>query len=196
MATLYQITVLWNGFVGAPGYTRMHFLATTPSLAEATAAASDMADFFSAIAGLIPTDVQLEFQLEVPVIDDSTGQPVSFLQLAAQPTLTQPTGAGSYAAPAGASVQWLTTDVRNGRRVRGRTYLVPLVDTAFDSVGTLDETDAAAIQSAGNILVSSFDSNLAVFSRGTGANDGTSSVVIGAAVADKVAVLKSRRDSR
>lgn len=197
MASLYQITVRWTGFVGAPGYTRMHFMTNSPSQAEAVAAAQDMADFFSAISALLPTDIELTFDLEVPVLLDSTGQPQQFLNLPAQPTITQPTGAGAYAAPAGASVQWLTSAVNNGRRVRGRTYLVPLIDGAYDSVGTLDAADQAVIQTAASTLYNSLNSLLAVFSRpSTAPDNGFSTQVTGAAVADKVAILKSRRDSR
>lgn len=153
-----------------------------------------IADFFTAIRTEIPTDVQLAIDPEIPIIDDFSGDAVAFLAPLSVPAIEQPTGTGSYPGPVGASVQWLTDSVKNGRRVRGRTYLVPLSNRAFDNEGTLDEGARTTLQVAANVLVLSTDLGLCVWSRPVNGVGGSSHLVTGAIVADKSAVLRSRRD--
>ena len=46
-------------------------------------------------------------------------------------------GQGGFAAGVGARVVWETGAVRNGRRVRGSTFVVPIWSSAYETNGTL-----------------------------------------------------------
>lgn len=97
------------------------------------------------------------------------------------------------AAGVGACINWLTSDVVNGKRVRGRTFVVPMAVGRYAEDGTLAVGSAQAIEDAAGILVTG---GLLVWHRPTipGASDGSEHEVIDAVVRDKVAFLSSRRD--
>jgi hypothetical protein len=93
----------------------------------------------------------------------------------------------------------------NFRRVRGRTFIVPIGGASLAGDGTLDATKQGNIQSAANTLVASAAATvqLVIWSRpfpgdpnngGSFARDGSSHPVKSALVRDKVAMLRSRRD--
>lgn len=98
------------------------------------------------------------------------------------------------AAGVGACVSLQTGGIINGRRLRGRIFLVPFSTVAYDTDGTLTTaaygkcTDfAAGIMGSGP---------LAVWHRPTttGGSDGNSYGVVATKVRDRVAFLSSRRD--
>lgn len=106
--------------------------------------------------------------------------------------------ASPAAAGVGACIGWSTGGIVNGskgpRKLRGRTYIVPLPVDAYENNGTLGAgtltnltTLASAIMAAGP---------LAVWHRPSSptATDGNSYAVLSAKVRDRVAFLSSRRD--
>jgi len=204
MPQLYRVKSRWTGFSGAPGYSVMHFRDfNTPdpgagdgTVEDATAAVQRVQQFFSALAVAIPDEVSIDVEREVDVIDDSTGELVNSLQ-STQGGIIDGTAGGSYLAPAGAVVNWRTGGIRNGRRIRGRTFLVPLAASNFNAQGQLIPAVQNVIQTAASALAANTGSpDLFVFARPTApaASDGTSSVVTGATVPQMAAILRSRRD--
>ena len=192
---LLRVKANWTGFSGAPGLSVMHFNAFSDSdVAEATDAAESMQGFFNGCGIWLPTGCKVQVDSGVEVIDEATGQLQSIITVPSQSAITG-SGTGSYAAPVGAVVNWHTADVRNGRRVRGRTFLVPLSSQAMDVDGTLKSSAHTTFTTLGSDIIARSPS-LQVYSRPTapGAADGLASLVTSSRVPDKAAVLRARRD--
>lgn len=186
MAVILRIPVEWTGATGLPGVSMMH------GLGSSTTAVANILTFFTAIRDYLPSAVTITVPSSGDNIDDGNGQLIGGWSGASGGTTTG-TSSLLYAASVGVSVQWDTAGIRNGRRVKGRTFLCPLSSIAYAPDGTMDATALTTIRTAANALASA--GNLVVFSRPTSvsAADGESNVVTGATVDDRVSSLRSRR---
>jgi hypothetical protein len=185
-----RYTPVWTGFTGSPGYTVLNFFDELTT-GEMTLAAGRVEDFFTAIAARIPDIATITYPGEA-TIHDNTGVLTGALAIT-PPTSTNCVGLGSYAAPVGARVGWETGTISGGRRVRGRTFLVPLVSSTFDTDGTLTSANLTVILNAATAFLAGLATDgvqLAVWSQ-----VGSSvSPVNSATVPDQATVLRSRRD--
>lgn len=208
MSDIMKVTMAWTGFTGAPGYSNFYYkdTATTGALtnADATTAANEVALFMDAIVTLLPPTVKLQIQSDVPVINATTGKMSYVLSTGPWGTLTGSAVAGSYSAASGSVITWRTGGVRDGRRVRGRTFLVPLANSAYESDGTMATAALTTLQNAAAGMVSpAANKSLVVWARPTVTKnpDGTSTTgtdgnwyqVTSGTIPDRVAVLRSRR---
>lgn len=152
---------------------------------------------FDTNKGLFSGNVTISFPVTGDIIDDTTGALTGVWSASVGGTVTG-NNAGNPLAGVGACIGWSTGGIVVGkkgpRKLRGRTFIVPLSSACADSDGTLTTTAlgqldslAAGIQGAGP---------LAVWHRPTtaGGSDGNSYGVIAHKVRDKVAFLSSRRD--
>lgn len=190
MATLQRVVVQWagNGVVGS-AVNVLHYSGSEGGV-------PDVAAIRAAYANLIPS-LGSGTQILVPgsgdVIEDTTGELVGSWT-ATTPATVVGTGGGSIAAGVGACIGWATGGIVNGRRLRGRTFLVPMAAGGYDTDGTLGGGSLlVAQQCAGGLMAAG---PLGVWHRPTtvGGSDGTSYGVTSYKVRDKVAFLSSRRD--
>jgi len=207
MTTLYRVRTTWSYTPGGPGYTNMYFGTTDPLASGAQTAVNDVQAFWNAIKSYIPSAVSLQVDPSVIMVEDVTSEQTGDISVGTPPAAIQGTGGGAWAAPAGATAQWTTASYLYGRRVKGRTYLVPLTAGAFQSDGTILDTTKTALNAAAAALVAGA-SNFVVYTRERQAKSaaesptgkeityrpGASSMVVSGSVADRVAVLRSRRD--
>lgn len=98
-------------------------------------------------------------------------------------------------------VRWNTAGIVNSRRVRGRTFIVPVVNHVYAADGTLDTPDITTLQTAADAFIAASGSTPQVWSRPFpgSANDptprvGTAHNITTAVVPDKAVVLTTRRD--
>jgi hypothetical protein len=199
MASLAKVTINWTGFIGAPGYTNLYFRNSTPGLitqAVVDNAVTKVDAFVTAIKTMLPPVVTVGTSSTVDEVNDSNGALVAFW--AGTPAAPGAgTMAGAYSAPSGACVAWSTSTVRNGRRIRGRTFVVPLGGAAVGTDGTIDTNELTDLRNAAIALrAATGDARLVIWARPTtpGGTDGGSAEVTSSTVQDKVAVLTSRRD--
>jgi len=185
MTNLYRVRSIWSGFPGGPGVSTMFFL-------DMATAIDAVHTFWAALAPRLPEDVHIQVQNFGDVISDTTGELVDSWT-ADTVAVVVGSNTDGYAAPAGACVNWHTDTVVNGKRLRGRTFLVPIGPNAFQTDGSLGPTPIANIQSYADALVASESSSFVVWHRGSG-TDGTFGLITAAQVPDKVVVLRSRRD--
>jgi hypothetical protein len=192
--TMYKTTAKWSGFNGAPGYTNFYFQGTGDG-ASAQAAADKAHGFFDRVKAIIPTGVTIHVEEEVELVDEVTGMMES-VQNVTMPPEVPGMGGANYSGASGACITWLTGGVRNGRRVRGRTFLVPLHVGSYDTDGTLGSITSGIIRDAAAYLADPAGPQLIVWSRPSvsGAADGIGNWVTSYRVVDKAAVLTSRRD--
>lgn len=152
---------------------------------------------FSSGRSVFPSNVSITFPGSGDTIDDTTGDLTGVWSSPDGGTITG-TGAGTAAAGVGACITWTTGGIVPGkkgpRKLRGRTFLVPLFGNCFDSDGTIEPTTLANLRSLADGIMAS--GPLAVWHRPTSATatDGTSYGVLSNNVRDKVAFLSSRRD--
>lgn len=195
MALLFRTKLNWTGFVGAPGYTVFHHRAfEADPTGESDQLLNALNIFIGGIRDRLPNVVNVAIDPEFEIIEDSTGvlqEVVSKVAPAAQPG----TGGTTYSAPTGAIINWRTGQIRNGRRIRGRTFLVPLASSCFDVDGTLLTLARTDLAAAAETLRTAEGPQLCIYGRPTvGAADGVNGEVVSSSVPDMAAVLRSRRD--
>lgn len=193
---LGQIRVLWTGGPSAPGYTILNTIWGTSSSAVAAQAA--VRKFFDTIKGSIPDDYTLQVQQEMTIINASTGK-LEQLEMAssAQAPIVGLMGQG-WAAGVGVRVDWQGGGVLNGRRIRGRTYIVPYNASVFDASGQVPASVRTSLGGYATTMITDLaaaNTPLCVWNRPSVKNPvGGASVVQSAAVSSKAAVLRGRRD--
>lgn len=194
MTTLNRLVIGWAGPpITGTAVTVLHFDGSdnaAPPVAAVKAA-------FESFKAALPSNVTLTFPNSGDQIDDNTGSLSGVWTSTGGGTVTG-TGAYGVAAGVGACITWNTGGIVTGahgpRKLRGRTFIVPLHSLNYQTDGTIEPTTMTALGTLANALQAS--GPLAVWHRPTGilAGDGGSYGVISNKVRDKVAVLTSRRD--
>ena len=194
MASIQKVQAVWTGFQGAPGTTTMYATAAADLLAPLRA-------FFAALVTFFPTGLTITLPGIGDIIDDTNGELTGTWGPVTSPAIVVGSSSASYAAPAGVSVQWHTTGIVGGRRVKGRTYLVPWASGQTD--GTPSAASLTALSTALGTYLTASAGNMKVWQRPREASDGPPPVtarvgsswpVDGSQVGDFMSVLRSRRD--
>lgn len=211
MAPITRVKLRWSGFQGAPGLTVFHFRDFEGAggfAAEAAGGVARVHTFADTIKTLIPGGVTLQVAPDVESIEETTGELLDVRSEVVPGAVFNNAAAGlSYASAVGAVINWRTNGVRNGRRIRGRSFIVPLSGPKFESNGTLGNDTITTLQNAANALIlGSGTPDLGVWARPTRVKDaqgvptgetlpdGIWYVASSANVPDMGAVLRSRRD--
>jgi hypothetical protein len=189
--TVQKIVCTWSGFTGSPGYTTFYWSAAQASLMQ-----PGVVTFFDGVKQYLATALQVSIPNNGTEIDEASGKTTG-VWTAGSTTAITGTAAGAWAGPSGAVVRWETGRFLRGKRVRGRTFLVPLTSSVYSS-GTLSTTVANAINLAADGLRGK--GALQVWSRpihlsdGSVGTDGQAFPVTANTCPTKVAVLTQRRD--
>lgn len=166
--------------------------------ADAQSAADRLNAFINGIKTLIPSPVSLQVLPEFEVVDETNGNLTNFLTAGATTAIAGTASSTSfYMGTTGAVLTWRTNGVRNGRRVRGRTFLVPLSGAAWDTNGTLNAGAHTTLGTAANALISTTGTpDLGVWARPSGpaASDGAWHPISGYTIPDVGTILRSRRE--
>lgn len=199
MTEIARVTVNWTGFTGAPGFTNLYFRgATSQPIDQATvdAAITKVDAWLAAWQSRLPATVTVVTDSSVEVIEDTTGELQGFF--AGTPGAARVgSGTGNYSAASGAVANWYTEIVRNGRRIRGRTFIVPVAGNFLATNGSLDDTSLTGLRtSTATFITRTGAAYLVVWGRPTTplATDGVSAEVTAFTIPDKAAILTSRRD--
>jgi hypothetical protein len=205
-----RVTINWTGFLGAPGYTNLYFRDFTgsgePDQAVADGAVAKVHTWIQAWDDGLPNTVTLTVDPSVEVIEETTGEMTGFFTTV--PGSPNVGGSiGPYSAASGACVNWYTNGIRNGRRIRGRAFMVPIGSNGMENNGTLNGTALTSWRTATAVLIDGTGTgDLGVWARptpilnpdgtptGEHNPDGEWSVVTSYSIPDKAAVLRSRRD--
>lgn len=197
---MLKVKVRWSGFIGSPGWSNFYFAGPDNSFEtpeDAPIVADKVATFLNNIKLRFPGAVTWQIQSDVEAITPDTGTLNNVFSAGARPAIVGGAGAASYSGASGAVITWRTAGVRNGRRVRGRTFLVPLATSGYADDGTLGPTTLQELQDSATQLATQTAGgvNLGVWSRPSaqGAEDGDFFPITAASVPDLAAVLRSRR---
>lgn len=200
--TVGVVRVEWSGTTGGPGLTQFAIAASggaTWTAANAQSAVDTVRGFMVLNQPYIPNEVTLQVQPDVDQYDELTGQLVATTTAGVTPTSVLGGNTGSYAGGAGYRYNWRTGVIRNGRRVNGKTYIVPAAASIFTTDGTLGSPQVTSFNTNAATFLSNLASGglgLVVWSRPnelTGMPGAMSGVSTGD-VSDKSAILRTRRD--
>lgn len=180
-----RVRVLWQNWPGAPGYSN-HYVGSN------VLAQTAIRTFYDAIKALVPTGLTIQVPNSGDQINEATGQITGVWTGAAQSVVTG-TAVANYAGGAGAIVNWRTSGLIDGRRPMGRTFLVPLAVTAFDSQGSLSASTISIVQGAATQMITDLAGELKIWHRPNAVGAGSNVTVISAQVPDLAAVLRTRR---
>jgi hypothetical protein len=152
----------------------------------------ELATFFNALRTSFPNVVSWSIPNAGDVIDETTGQ-ITGAWIGGTAAGIVASGVGAYAAGTGLYVRWQTAGIVGGRRVKGRTFLVPLLASLYQSDGTITDSTLTAINTAANNLV--LAGKLRIWHRPTtpGGSDGSAFTITSAQGPDKVTSLRTRR---
>lgn len=187
MANLARMRVPWTGSqVVGPSVTSFFFDAAANGYPAAVLALMD------ALKAQIPVGVQISVPNTGDLINDATGDIIG--------TWTEPgggivtgTGATAFILGTGYRIQWLTDGIRNGRHVRGTTFVVPTISSIFDTSGRLTVAAQNTALTAAQTYLTTLAGAGRVWSRPKGALNGASSTITGRAVPEQPSWLRSRR---
>lgn len=195
MTALNRVTVAWQGWPGSPGVTQFY---TDNVPAQTTI--DGIRSFFQSLITLLPTGLTINVPGSGDIVEDATGGLAGSWSVGTTPLQVTGNGAGTYAGNAGAVVHWLTNTVVTKRRLRGRTFIVPMVSSAYDATGSLSVTALNTLTTAASTLVSAAGGNLVVWHRpviqkGTGVvvRTGSNGKITSSRVPDLAVSLRSRR---
>lgn len=184
-----QYRILWSTAGGGTGYTVLHF--TTAGTDEAAQGiADDVRVFAAGIAAGIPDETSLELDTEVLDLTEA-GDLIAVHAVDGGPAIPG-VYTGAYSRAQGLRLDWGTGNIVSGRRLRGRTYVVPIASNSFTSDGLLSAGAIDAFKAIGQGLIdaSSVNRPLRVWSR----THATSWAVETVDVPAKGAILRGRRD--
>jgi hypothetical protein len=187
MANLARVRCVWSGTsVIGPGVSTFYVKEA------ASGFPADIVTFFEAIKGAIPNTTVINVPDAGDLIDIDTGEISGTWSdfTGANVIGTGPTG---WVEGVGARITWKTAGIRNGRRVVGSTFIVPLDVSQYDSAGRLDTALVNLFTAEGNDLVSDLADSMVIYSRPQGIQAGQASDVLVAVCPDSVSWLRSRR---
>jgi hypothetical protein len=194
-----KVTINWTGLPGGPGYTNLYFQDITGGSAidqtVVDSAVSKTDAWLGVFRASLPNNITTQVSATVEAIEETTGALVGFWT-GTPAAAAVGTGGTTYAAGAGAVVSWYTSTVKNGRRIRGRTFMVPLAGASYQDDGTIVNSKFTSWNTATTTLIATGASaELGVWSRPSspGASDGDWALVTSFRIPDMVAMLTSRR---
>lgn len=184
----------WSGSRIGQGFTVFNLNGTDASTStEINAAAAAIRKWFQSFQATIPDDVTISFPSEILVKDPSTME-LEGVKAVTAPANVTGSFSSSYAANAGRLVKWQTGQVLGGRRITGRTFLVPsggIFDVNGNVSGTVIGTDATAHTTLLSELTASIP--LVVVAKGT-VTDYVPVAVTSGATLGRPTNLRSRND--
>lgn len=196
---MYRYRVFWSIPNAGPSVSTFYL---SPFVgADLTVAASKIRDFFVSRAALFPNEVTITFDSAMDSITPATGE-LNGTEGVTPGAAVTGSGSGTWAAGSGVRVDWQTADFAYGRRVRGRTFLVPAVSAAFGTDGRILPAQVVASTSNAAALITALAANstpLVVWSRpkaaiGEGpARPGAIHDVTAAVVPSLAATLRGRK---
>jgi hypothetical protein len=210
MANVSTVTVITQGFTGAPGYSKFRFDELS-SGAMLNAAGAAVRAFMNAVAAFWPSGANIITAQISPIVQHNeigTGDLTGESTMSTPPTQVNGLGAsgGAYAGGTGAVIHWTTGAVSAGRKVRGRTFLVPLLTSVYSSDGTIISSLQTSVTAAGNALIADTSTTFGIYSRFWDKKPGTPPLDVpphqvggaftsanGCVVPDRSAQLRTRR---
>lgn len=196
----------WSGTSGGPGLTQLALLGAAGGIwnpGGEQVAVDAVRAFWQSMVAFLPDELRLQVNPTVDVYDTGTGELIGSNTAGTAPAVVAGTSSASYAGGAGAKITWATGSIRDGRRVRGSTFIVPISSSVYTAVGTIGTATITSVNNASATLISALTTgtmSLAVWSRPREATEtlparsGLAYDVESGSLGTKTAILRGRRD--
>lgn len=188
MPSVFRNRVVWTGSAVVGTGLSTFYMSTIPAAGDS----GDILAFFNSIKATFPSGITWTVSNSWDQMDAATGV------LEGGPTST---GGGSVASGgvgvnfvqgAGGRVVWNTTGIFKGRRVKGSTFLCPLVLDYWEGANAISSVPLGTWSTAATALLTAIPT-LCVWSRPSGGVQGQVNPIASVTVPDKVSWLRSRR---
>lgn len=190
------ILTTWTGGPSSPGYSVLNI--DTSGAVDADAAVAAVRQFWFERSVAIPDEYTLQVDPFISDFNEGTGTLQGFIEASAAPAAVPGQSAEDWAAGVGMRIEWRTSAIRNGRRVRGSTFLVPVAITTWLPDGSVDPASVAAVNASAQTLIDALaaaGAPLVIWSKPSASTPvGDISLVSTPAASPKTAVLRGRRD--
>lgn len=180
----------WSGGRIGAGATVFHF-ESIGSNAAAQILANGVRTFFDSLKGFLPQSINIDFDTEVRDLTSAGG--LSAVYPITKPAAVVGTNVSSYAAGTGLLVRHTTGVIAGGRRLQGRTFLVP--------IGSANFTNTGEALPATQTTIAGYFATLKATAGGTGANfavwsrkNATVAPIQVSTVVSRVTTLRTRND--
>jgi hypothetical protein len=186
MANISKITVDWQVPSGGSGSNTFYAL-------DGPGVESGLETAYNSIKSYVPVGVTWGLHRGGEILDPLNGTLVGDWGTSVVAG-SSPTGTGVWANGVGLSLRWETGTIMDGHRLRGRTYIVPIVSSAFGPDGNILASVETAFNTAFQQVITSHPGQLVVWHRPKDPRAGGFSVATTVAVRPKPAILRTRRD--
>jgi hypothetical protein len=173
---------------------------------EALSVTQNAGVLFSGLVTQLPSSVHIAPLTDVRLIEDTTGNLINIYTVTGLPGYQGSGGTTGYSGPSGGCIDWLTGVIHGKHLMVGRTFVVPMVQGAYENNGTLTTGAVTALANAAEAMrTNNPNVPFGVWGRPRAAStrpDGTVvpalaghfANAISSRVPDKAVVLRSRRD--
>lgn len=198
MAVIARVRIGFDGLIGLPGVSTFYCL-------EPIGMIEPLKTLYTTLLLRMPLALTSQVETAGDFLEATTGT-ITGAWSAASTLPASGSAAGVYAAPVGLCLTWTTGTITDGKRVKGRTFVVPMSQNVYGADGSAENTNLTAIRDAAAAFQVATSGNLVVWHRPRAARAadgsrpavvaraGSHAVVTGSFVRDKIAVLRSRRD--
>jgi hypothetical protein len=205
---IIRVKINWSGFQGAPGLTALYFrdfAGGEDQVPYMQQAVTKTELFTTELAKRVPSGVTLQVATDCELLNAENGDLLDVRSVAVAAAKSNASYASQpFAAAAGAVINWRTGSVHRGRRVKGRSFIVPLAGNAFEANGTLHPDTVTTLQAGATALLNTASApDFGVWARPqrTKNPDGSTTLVpngqwyvaTSSNVPDMSAVMRSRR---
>lgn len=196
MADLVVCPVELGGWFGAPGYNVLHAAAPAHgswSTELLAAFLQDVYDSYNGCMGFMASGVTVDVPDVVNIINSTTGTLIDVMDSGETYPVLTASGSGAESRASQANLRLNTSDIRDGRIVRGRIFLGPLASTVIGTNGLLTTSAQEDIDDAWSGTTDPLGGRLVVWSRpSSGASDGAISDVNNIRTQQRPATLRNR----
>lgn len=187
MANLVRVRSVWSGTPVVGGGVSTFYWNESHS-----GFVADLGAFWTSIGALIAAGVTITTENTGDLIDVETGA-ISGSWTDGSTSIVNSGGTSTYAAGVGLRIRWATGGIRNKRRVRGSTFVVPIGTACYDAQGTIANANLTTAGNAAGALFAASEGNMRIYSRPVAGSGGAASTVLNFTIPDKVSWLRSRR---
>lgn len=185
MVDMARARVEWTGGVPGGGLSTFYCASVSPDFSALKA-------WFTALAPYLPPSVTIHVPGSGDLVDMASGHITGAYTATGSGTVVG-TGNSAWSNGVGMAVQWGTTLIVGGRRLKGRTFVCPLAQGFASADGTLNDAIVTAVQTASNTLVAADLIRVWHRPKPSAPTSGTWSPVVAAVIPDRVTALRSRR---
>lgn len=180
-----RLRVSWDGLGGLPGLSTFYYGVASPNV-------SDVVALLTAVKVYMPNSLIITVPSSGDELDSATGALTGVWAGTGGGTIVGTGGVTGYAAGTGCIFDWSTGVIHNGRRVKGRTFITPLLVGSYSGSGVIMPATQAALQTAVNTFAASGVAK-GIWSKGRGPGDGIYAAIASGNVPNRVTSLRSRR---